>query len=55
MIFHTCCITENPLCISAVEIEEHKQQMEVMVMFEKQPSSPFSKHFETDEIEDSKE
>ena len=27
----------------------------MIVMFEKQPSSPLSKHFETDEIEDSKE
>jgi hypothetical protein len=36
-------------------MEEDEERMEVMVMFEKQPSSPFSKHFETDEIEDSKE
>lgn len=48
MVLHVCCITENPLCISGVEVEGEGESMGVMVMFEKQVSSPLSKHFETD-------
>lgn len=55
-IYHSCCITESPLCIGAVESdEENDQELKVIVMFEKQPASPLSikKHFETDEVDES--